>query len=85
MPHIRQSRPNYGRVFQVKVLKTMQVVPSSLGSGHFIWARQFGVHSSVDGCALRATRVDLGMVGPPEKSEVEGSPPGGFHPYEYSL
>jgi len=31
MAHIRQSRP--GLVFQVKVLNTCEVVPSSLGSG----------------------------------------------------
>ena len=33
MAHIRQPRPNYGLHIQVKVLKTFQVVPSSLGSG----------------------------------------------------
>ena len=31
--HTRQSRPYSGPVFQVKVLKTFQVVPSPLGSG----------------------------------------------------
>ena len=31
--HIRQSRQDSGLVFQVKVPKTFQVVPSSLGSG----------------------------------------------------
>ena len=30
MAHIRQSRPDSGIVFEVKVLKTLQVVPSSL-------------------------------------------------------
>ena len=39
MAHVRQSRPDYGLGFQVKVLKTRQVVPSSLGSG--------GYHDSV--------------------------------------
>ena len=33
MAHVRQSRPDYGLGFQVKVLKPFQVVPSSLGSG----------------------------------------------------
>ena len=33
MEHIRQSRPDSGLGFQVKVRKTFQVVPSSLGSG----------------------------------------------------
>jgi len=33
MAHIRQSRPDSGCGFQVKVLKTFQVFPSSLGSG----------------------------------------------------
>jgi hypothetical protein len=32
MAHIRQSRPDSGLGFQVKVLKIFQVVPSSLGS-----------------------------------------------------
>jgi len=31
--HIRQSRPDPGLVFQVKVLETFQGVPSCLGSG----------------------------------------------------
>ena len=31
--HIRQSRPDSGLGFRVKVLKTFEVVPSSLGSG----------------------------------------------------
>ena len=33
MPHIRQSRPDSGLGFQVLVLKTLEVVPSSLRSG----------------------------------------------------
>jgi len=33
MAHIRQSRPDCGLGFQVKAPKTLQVVPSSLGSG----------------------------------------------------
>ena len=32
MAHMGQSRPDHGLGFQVKVLKTFQVVPSSLGS-----------------------------------------------------
>ena len=32
MAHVRQSRPDYGLVFQVKVPTTFEVVPSSLGS-----------------------------------------------------
>jgi len=32
MAHIRQSRPEYGLDFQVKVLRAFRVVPSSLGS-----------------------------------------------------
>ena len=32
MTHIRQSRPGSGHGFQVNVLKTFKVVPSSLGS-----------------------------------------------------
>ena len=35
MAHIRQSRPNSGLGFQVKVLKTFLRVPSSLGSGGY--------------------------------------------------
>ena len=33
MAHIRQSRPDSGLGFQVKVVHTIPVVPSSLGSG----------------------------------------------------
>jgi len=33
MAHVRQSGPESGLDFQIKVLKTFQVVPSSLGSG----------------------------------------------------
>jgi len=33
MAHIRQSRPDSGLGFQVKVLTTFQVDPSSRGSG----------------------------------------------------
>jgi len=33
MAHIRQSRPDSVLDIQVKVLKTFEVVPSSLGSG----------------------------------------------------
>ena len=33
MEHIRQSRPDSGPGFQVNVLETYEVVPSSLGSG----------------------------------------------------
>jgi len=32
MAHVRQSRPDSGRAFEVKVLKRFYVVPSSLGS-----------------------------------------------------
>jgi hypothetical protein len=32
MAQISQSRPDYGLDFQVKVLKSFQVVPSSIGS-----------------------------------------------------
>ena len=38
MARIRESRPDSGPVFQVKVLTTFQVVPSSLGSGSGRWA-----------------------------------------------
>jgi len=31
MAHVRQSRPDYGLGFQVRVLKTFQAVPLSLG------------------------------------------------------
>jgi len=33
MAHIRQPRPDFGLGFQVKVLETFPVVPTSLGSG----------------------------------------------------
>ena len=33
MAHMRQSTPDAGRVFQVKVLKPLQVVVFSLGRG----------------------------------------------------
>ena len=33
MAHVRQSRPDSGRGFQVKTLKPFSVVSSSLGSG----------------------------------------------------
>jgi len=33
MAHVRQSRPDSGLGFQVKVLKPFQVDPSSLGGG----------------------------------------------------
>ena len=33
MAHIRQSRPDSGLGFHVKVLQTFQVVPSSFGGG----------------------------------------------------
>jgi len=32
MPDTRQSKPDYGLSFEVKVIKTFQVVPSSLES-----------------------------------------------------
>jgi hypothetical protein len=34
MAHIRQSRPNPGLGFLVKILKHLKVVPFSLGSGY---------------------------------------------------
>jgi len=33
MAHIRQSRPDFGLGFKAKVVKPLEVVPSSLGSG----------------------------------------------------
>ena len=33
MAHMRQQRPDYGHGFKLKVLTTVQVVPSALGSG----------------------------------------------------
>ena len=33
MAHVRQSRPDYGLGFQVKVLDTFEIVPSLLGIG----------------------------------------------------
>ena len=33
LANIRESRPDYGLVLQVKVLKIFQVVPSPIGSG----------------------------------------------------
>ena len=33
MAHVRQSRPDSGLGLQLNVLKTIQVVPSALGSG----------------------------------------------------
>ena len=33
MAHVRQSKSGFGRGFQVKVPKTFQVVPTSLGCG----------------------------------------------------
>ena len=33
MAHVRQSRPDYGLGFQVRVLVTFKAVPSSLESG----------------------------------------------------
>jgi len=33
MAHKRQSRPEIGRGFHVKVLKNFQVVPTAIGSG----------------------------------------------------
>ena len=43
MAHVRQSRPDSGLGFQVKVPKTFQVVPSSLGA----IARAGGIELSV--------------------------------------
>ena len=40
MTHIRQSRPQSGLGFQMKVLKTFQVVPSSLAGSCSICARK---------------------------------------------
>ena len=33
MAHMKQSRPDFGLDFKVKVFRTFQVVPFSLGSG----------------------------------------------------
>ena len=33
MAHIRQSRPDYGVTFEVKVITPLESVPSALGSG----------------------------------------------------
>ena len=33
MAHVRQSRPDFGLGFRVKILQTFRAVPSSLGSG----------------------------------------------------
>ena len=46
MAHIRQSRPDSGLGFQVRVLKTLQDVPSLLGSGCGVCGR---VHGSSPG------------------------------------
>ena len=45
MAHIRQSRPDSGRGFQVEVLKTYQVVPSSRRSGPGRGSGRWGVGS----------------------------------------
>ena len=42
MAHIRQSRLDPGLDFRVKVLHTIQVVPSSLGSGNLKESEVFG-------------------------------------------
>ena len=42
MAHIRQSRPDSGLGFQVKALEPFPVVPSSLGSG--AWLYSLAVH-----------------------------------------
>ena len=33
MAHVRQSRPDSGLGFQIKMLATFEIVPNSLGSG----------------------------------------------------
>ena len=40
MAHIRQSRPDSGLDFQVEILKRIEVVPSSLGSGGLLSLHQ---------------------------------------------
>ena len=59
MAHIRQSRPDSGLGFQVKVLKHFQVVLSSLGSGgvnHASLLLMDGSHSAVWGVLLSDLR-----------------------------
>ena len=43
MAHIRESRPDSGFGFQVKVLKTVYGVPSWLDSGKYLFAEPRGV------------------------------------------
>jgi len=56
MAHIRQSRPDTGRGFQVKALKIVEVFPPSLGSGILnrllLEFRVSGVRLGVSGLAF---------------------------------
>ena len=55
MAHLRQSSPDYGLAFQLKVLETFQAVPSSLGSGKMLQLSAHGLQMSAHtgfSCAL---------------------------------
>ena len=66
MAHVRQSRPDPGLGFQVKVVSTFEVVPSSLGSG-----RVYGSRCRVLGCSLFA-RQRSGCAAPPLRAVPHG-------------
>ena len=62
LARIRQSRPDSGLGFQLKVLKTFQGVPSSLESGRQNNARLVGVgflhfEPSMDALSLRSDAI----------------------------
>ena len=60
MAHIRQSRPDSGLGFQVKVLKTLKVVPSLLGSGAILARNHAGGGKTSDLLPLKASYRCMG-------------------------
>ena len=59
MGHVRQSRPNFGLAFHVKVFKTSSVVPSSLGNGAIDHGRSHGTDAFL-AVVTASTRETMG-------------------------
>jgi len=70
MAHVTQSRPDSGLGFQAQVLKTFQVVPSSLDSGEQL------LHSNVQqfrgGLVFKAHRLCVSLNSRLESNKEEG-------------
>jgi hypothetical protein len=73
MAHVRQSRPDSGLGFEVKVLKTLQVVPSTLASGLGIK----NVQRLRGGLVFKAHRLCVSLNSRLESNEEEKKVPRG--------